>query len=214
MEMSNKTLAMLLVAAIAVSLFGTIFSLNKLGGIGTTGYAVNVNGTATVYVNASTSIRYAVNSVNWGTGSVNSTAFYNCTMSTDAANSGGCLGFTSANGAPFILENDGNNVALINLAANATALTFLGVSPSGLYGNTQFKWKVTANETGACLGTLSPAAGAYANVNTTGPGTRICDTPGLNTTESSDSLKIDIYVNIPYDVPGGSKSATLTATAS
>ena len=47
MEISNKTLAILLLAAVAVSLGGTIISmnsLNRLGEITTTGYATDPTG--------------------------------------------------------------------------------------------------------------------------------------------------------------------------
>jgi hypothetical protein len=41
MDISNKTLAIFLVAAIFISLCGTLVSLNKLSSMGFTGYAIN-----------------------------------------------------------------------------------------------------------------------------------------------------------------------------
>lgn len=213
MEVSNKTLGLLLVAAVAISLFGTVISINKLnqfGQVKTTGYATSTTGTASVNVNTSTSIIFAVSSVDWGTGQVNATAYFNCTLATDAANSEGCIDFTSKNGAPFILENDGGTLAVVNLASNATGVQFIG--GDAIYGGPQFKYKVSANETSSCAGSLAPAT--YTDVNVTGVGTTICSTPGLNSSVGADSLKIDILVNIPYTAAAGQKAATLTATAS
>jgi hypothetical protein len=210
MEMSNKTLAMLLVAAIAVSLFGTIFSLNRLGTLGTTGYAISANGTATVYVNTSTSIRFAVSSVNWGTGTVNTTGGYvNCTMMTGGtANSAGCAGFTQVTQG-FVLENDGNTMDTVQLSSNASAAQFIGGDSSG--GGPLFRYTVTNNETGSCT---SPAPPSFTDVNITAPGTPVCPSSGLNYSDTRDSMNINIYVNIPYTAPQGQKTAILTATAS
>ena len=209
MELSNKTLAMFLVAAIAVSLFGTLFSLNRLGSLGATGYATSANGTAIVVVNTSTSIKYVVATINWGSGLVNTTAGYlNCTLATDAANTAGCIGFNTVSQG-FILENDGNTVAAVTLSSNRTAAQFIGGTSDG--GGPLFRYKVANNgtESSSC-GSPNPAA--YTDVNVTAPGTLICS--ALNYSDTQDSLEVDIYVNIPYTALGGQKIAGLQATAS
>ena len=213
MEITNKTLAMLLVAAVAISLFGTIFSVNKLNQFGefrsTTGFATTDTGTAVVVVNTSTSIKFVVATIDWGSGSVNSTSgFLNCTLATDAANTEGCAGFNTVSQG-FILENDGNTVAAVSLAANRTAVQFIGGTGEG--GGPLFRYKVANNgtESSSCT---TPLPVAYTDVNVTAPGTVIC--ADLNYTDIQDSLEIDIYVNIPYTSPSGQKIAGLQATAS
>ena len=78
-EISNKTLAFLLVVAIAISLGGTFVSMNRLNTLmnlpGVTGFATaNSTGTANVTITASASIRFAVNNLDFGIGAVNSSA--------------------------------------------------------------------------------------------------------------------------------------------
>ncbi|GIU70269.1 MAG: hypothetical protein KatS3mg002_1505 [Candidatus Woesearchaeota archaeon] len=210
MELTNKTLALLLVAAISVSLIGTFFSLNKLGKLTATGYAT-ANGTATVNVSSTTSIRFAIPSVDWGTGYVNTTGGYvNCTLMTDGtSNSAGCAGFNQVTQG-LVLENDGNTMTGVSLYSNANASQFIGGTSDG--GGPQFRYKVSQNESGSCTSGLGPTS--FTDVNTTGPGTTICPAGNFNFTDSTDSIKIDLYVNIPYTAQSGYKIATLIATSS
>ncbi len=212
MEITNKTLAMFLVAAIAVSLFGTIISLNKLSSISTTGYATSDTGTATVYVNSSTSIFFYVDAVNWGEGYVNATpgAPFNCTLNSEGLRSAGCVRFTQVSQG-FVLENEGNTYPTINLDSDVNGSVMLGEHWS--YGGPLLLWKVTANETNSCGGGGIPAPlASYIPANTTGAGSLIC--PALEFANGNDTLKIDVQVNIPYTVTTGQKTAQFTAQAS
>lgn len=58
MDISNKTLAMFLVAAIVASLAGTMISLNKIGGLGygPTGFATNATDTGNVSITVESSV--------------------------------------------------------------------------------------------------------------------------------------------------------------
>ena len=70
MEISNKTLALLLVAAIVVSIGGTLISLNNVNQ-GITGHVTsNATGTTSVNVGAVTTLRFDISSVDFGAGSV------------------------------------------------------------------------------------------------------------------------------------------------
>ncbi|HSU72826.1 MAG TPA: hypothetical protein VLJ21_03175, partial [Candidatus Binatia bacterium] len=118
----------------------------------------------------------------------------------------------------FTLENDGSANATIQLQFSNNFSGFLG-------GDTTLGWyryNVSNNESSSCRNstggtgcaanvncTYNPVA--WSDVNTTVPGTTIC--PKLLFTDSSDSLKVDINISIPYDAPAGSKLSTLTATA-
>jgi hypothetical protein len=81
-EISNRTLAILLIIAIAISLGGTIVSLNRLAQVRVpviTGFASD-QGTATVNITSQASLIFAVNSIDFGNGWVNSTAANTCEM--------------------------------------------------------------------------------------------------------------------------------------
>lgn len=212
MEITNKTLAMFLVGAIAVSLFGTIISLNKLSSISTTGYAASDQGTATVYVNSSTSIFFSIDSVNWGEGYVNATpgAPFNCTLNTEGLRSAGCVRFTAVSQG-FVLENEGNTYPAINLDSDVNGSQMFG--EHWTYGGPLLLWRVTNNESSSCGGGGIPAGlASYIPANTTGIGSLIC--PALEFANGNDTLLINVQVNIPYTVSAGSKTAQFTAQAS
>ncbi len=214
MEMSNKTLSLLLVAAIAISLFGTIISVNKLSKFQTikttTGFATSDQGTATVYINSSTSIFFYVDTVNFGTGYVNGSAGapQNCTMNSEGLKTTpGCIEFNTVTQG-FVLENEGTTIPSVQLSSDSNASEFL-TGATWDYGGPQFLYKVTNNETSACT---SPVPATYTNINDTAPGTVICS--GLDYQTDNDTLKIDIQINIPITTTTGQKTAILTAQAS
>jgi len=190
-------------------LFGTIISLNKLSSISTTGFATSSVGTASVYVNSSTSIFFYVNAINWGEGYVNATSGsqYNCTLNSEGLKSSGCVRFTTVSQG-LILENEGNTYPAINLKTNTNGSILFG--ENWLYGGPLLLYKVTNNETNSCG---SPAPSSYTPVNNSaGVGTLIC--PATEYATGNDTLKIDVQVNIPYTVSSGAKSVTFTAQAS
>jgi hypothetical protein len=211
MEISNKTLASILVLAVAISLFGTILSVDRLGKINvvkqqpTIGYASSPTGIAEVQINTTSSIKFAVATVNWTSGSVNS-SYINCTMDTVGDLSSGCIGFHSVT-QPLILENDGNVPVNVSLRATSSNSTFIGGTLVG--GGPEFMYNVTVNEINSCG---DPVPAAWTDVNLSSPGTLIC--PYLDYTDGNDSLKIGLWINIPYTVSSGIKSNTLIATAS
>ena len=228
-DVSNKTVVMLLIATVVVSLGGAYVSLNavnnKLSGIGLspiTGLATTVpNGTATLIVSLVSSIQFSDAAVDFGTGSINTT-LGNCTLSTTSANSGGCVDFDAqANG--FTIENDGNTNLSITLVSDKTSANFIA-DGAGL-----FLWNVSVSEAGSCVnatgdrlavepntttnngcgGDTDNTCGAiYEAVSTTTK--NIC--PSLLFDDSSDALDIDINITIPVTSPSGSKSAKLTIT--
>ena len=203
MEISNKTLAMFLVAAIVISLAGTIISLNKLGtitGNPATGYAsLNTTATAQLTVNTTSDIRFLISTVNWGSGSVNVTIGW-CNMTTLGANSAGCQSFSTVSQG-LTLVNDGNNNVSVTLYSNLSAASFLGGT------NPKFQYNVSNNQSNSCPGGAVPAA--FTDVNTTIPGTQICALLDFNPTK--DSLLIGVQVNFSYDAPQGAKSALFYA---
>ena len=228
-DVSNKTVVMLLIATVVVSLGGAYISLNavstKLSGIGVgpiTGFATIPNGTATLTISLVSSIQFSQPTVAFGTGSINTTSG-NCTLSTtSASNSAGCIEFSEvANG--FTIENDGNTNLSITLSASANAATFIED------GASLFLWNVTVNESGSCVNATGSRLAVQPNTTTDagcgGQGENACGAifeavsttaknicPSLLFDDASDALNIDINVSIPVTAPAGAKSATLTIT--
>jgi|FLOH01.1.fsa_nt_gi hypothetical protein len=242
MEETNKTLALLLVAAIVVSLGGTIVSLNKMGEIeiskGITGKAT---GTGDVDINISdrTSITVNQNAINFGNGWVDN-ACNNCTMDTNGtsgtvSDTNCCKGeWGASSGAAvdwrdgFWIENDGNTNLSVNLTSDASATTLIG-------GNSpapQFQWAITAGSSAtncqnatrcANVETVAESAascgGAWSlndweDINTSE--TNVCSGNGNNVFEptgTKNEFLLDFKVRVPKNAPPTSgSSATATIT--
>src|SRR3989338_6214912 len=70
---SNKTFTLLIIATLLLS-FGTSFYILQKSGVNTgkiTGFALIPNGTATLVVQTTSSIRFTADTFNFGTGSIN-----------------------------------------------------------------------------------------------------------------------------------------------
>jgi hypothetical protein len=196
MDINNKTLALFLVGAIIISLAGTIISLNRLAQIGPTGYATVVaNATATLDVSTVTSIRYAQNAINFGTGSVN-TSYGNqyCYLTVNASTftKNGCTagGFTGSPTA-FQVENDGNTYLSVTMNCSSNSTTFLGgTGPS-------MKFTVAHNESSSCIGNFSSYNASWTELGLPSATYIICT--NLSYADASDSLLIGVNLTIPYD---------------
>ena len=231
-EVSNRTVVLLLIATIAISLGGTLISLsainNRLTFLGLapiTGLAVVPNATVNLSVQTASSIRFISANIDFGSGSVNTAGgFTNCTLSTlDSANSG-CTDFNEVSNG-FTVENDGNTNLTVELRSNRTAAQFIDI------GSALFLWNVTVNETDSCVNisgsarnvlepntTTSENCGGVAADNDCGAifesvrtsNKVIC--PSLLYDNSKDALNIDINISIPSDAPVGAKLAGLIVT--
>jgi hypothetical protein len=211
MEISNKTLAWLVVAAIVVSVFGTTISLWNLNNKENfVGYATsNTSGIASVDVSQSVILRFAINATNFGSGSVDG-AYNNCTLSINGSSTIhrtlGCLFFnpTSTFGDSLILENAGTSFLNITINVSKNATTFLG----GNWSLARLAYAVSNNETGSCLGmnnmTWSEVTVAQVLQNMV-----ICN--NLSYADDKDSIRIGINITIPQDVPQGAKAVTFLA---
>ncbi len=199
-DISNKTLALVLVAALAVSLVGTLLSMNRLNTL--TGFATST-GTSNLTLVSTSAISFAINNVDWGTGSVNAsdvTHNYTCTLDTLGTKTG-CVNFTTVTQG-LVLENTGDTNLNVTLKSDKTPTQFIGTGAT-------FQWKIAENETGSCNGTLGQTT--FTTVSTTD--TNICTV--LLPQIATNSLKIDLNVTIPLAVMSGgagAKLATLTAT--
>ena len=210
-EVSNRTIAGLLIVAMVISLTGTFFSLSKLDMMdrtgGLAGFATNPNATAQLEIDDLLSISFIVDSVNWGSGRVNSSVDVFCNLTTTnmsiATHSAACnIGQWDTNPVPppLVLKNDGNRRASVTFVANDTPAGWLGDSSGRLY------FEVYNNLTGSCIGTRA----GVDTVLSTSP-LNLCDNFDFAT--GADQLNIPIKVSVPENVTGA-KTVRLTATAS
>jgi len=237
MEETNKTLALLLVAAIVVSLGGTIVSLNKLGQIqlgALTGRATDTSpGYVQLNVTSETTITFTRATINFGNGYVNSTC-NNCTMNTNSTTSGTnytntqcCINEWKNPGSDkeadtgLWIQNQGNTNLTLNLDFDKTAATFIG----GSSPSPEFQW-IVINDSSArsCTGTCSApgddTGGACAflnnygllwnNANMSDP--EICASYGFKAITTQDEFVIDVRVLVPRTAIAAQKTATLTVT--
>ena len=218
-EISNKTLAVLLIVAIAISLGGTLVSINRLSSVmrlpgGITGY-VSGTGTTNVTITSSASIRFAKSNLDFGIGAVNSSAG-NQVCSLASSNGGGskdpitsCINFTAAGSMVSLsIENDGTSNLTVNLTSTQNAAGFVG-GPSGLEF---FRYKVTNNETNSCA---LPIPATWTNVTITPTQNLACNsTGGLGFAVAANALNLDFNLTIPYDsLKAGTVNQVVTITA-
>jgi hypothetical protein len=146
-------------------------------------------------------INFTTDMVDFGIGQVTSGEF-NATIDTI----GNCVGgnWTPKNEG-FVLENMGNLGVFLDLKSEKTAETFLGGT------NPEYKFNVTNIEEDSCISPISFSLGEWYDVNTTSPGTRICDF--FNYSNNKDTIRIDISLTIPFDSKKGLQTDTFTATA-
>jgi hypothetical protein len=206
MDMSNKSLALLLVAAIVISLGTTLVSLNKLNNMDgisqTTGYATTGAGQVNVSVTSDTACTVDSN-VNFG--SARPTGIR--TLSTDANNNQdfSCDGTTPGTGNCWgiMINNTGNTVLDINMTGDKNATTFLG-GGTGL-DNVDFQVIVddTEIEAGSCT---TEGITVWEEMNATEK--VVCT--GLDFTDNSDVVVLDFNVTVRVDTPQGDKTSTIT----
>jgi hypothetical protein len=207
-EVSNRTIAGLLVVAMVISLTGTFFSLSKLDMLQrdtVTGFATAPNATATLSIDDVASIMFLIDTVNWGTGSVDSNVNHFCNLTTlnmsAISHTAACSADFNPPPQPLVLKNDGNVHVSVTLAANATPADWLGDSSGRLF------FEVYRNQTtDACAG--GTAAGENTVLNT--DAVNVCTAFTFNA--GQDQLNIPLKVMVPYNVTGA-KTVKLTATA-
>ncbi len=226
-EISNRTLAILLIVAIAISLGGTIISLNRLAQVRVptiTAAALTDTGTATVNITSQASIIFHAgnNSIAFGSGWVNSTESSGiCVMSainsSDGTVNSACKGSWAAGLSGFIIENNGNVNLTVEVHSDKNSTEFLGNQTSGT-NNMNFTFMAYNNETASC-GQLNASCDdewlAWPNGDAK---TGICfntSNGGLGFDDTKDSMVIDINLSIDYRTVltgNGTQTATITAT--
>ena len=212
MDISNKTLALLLLAAMVVSLGGTIISVSQISDL-QTGMATTPTGNVDLNVQGALSITTDdANQINFGdctplsgeNGVINSEQGKNTTT------------VCSGNGnlpSNISVRNNGNVDANVTIQADDVGEAHGGsFIPSNSSGASELRYKtadsgVSGNQ-GGCTGTLQTS---YTNITTAGTEYTGCSvlTPG----STQNSFLTNIELVVPFDATPGSSSVTLTFTA-
>jgi len=208
-EISNKTLAILLIGAIVISLGGTLISLNRLARIKmpmiTGFYGAAEEAIVQLEIEGIVQVKFTIDTIDWGSGYVNSTATFCVLNSYDAAIGANCSSFTPQT-AGLVLENVGNKNVTLNISMEKNAADFItGSSPV-------CKWNVSESESGSAPG-LALTPGDWQTCATTA--VVVCNSTGNGflATDSSDTLHLDVLVQIPSDAAPGAKTNVMTASA-
>ena len=213
MGSTDTIIAGLLVVSIVVSAVSLITPPQKLISLtGLSGFALATNATAQLSLTETVSVTFITSSASWGAVSVranvtNPTTIY-CDLYTvgdgQTNSTGNCASIATSTVQRLVLNNDGSENVSVQLASNTTAAQLLGgTSPA-------FQW-IMKPQTGtqSCIN-MTPIT--LTNVNTTSPGTKICDR--LDAIDANDTIAMGFYISIPSDTQvQGSRGALLTASA-
>jgi len=214
-EISDKTLTILLIAAITISLGGTFMSLSRLAqirGLPITGFVTS--NTSTGYVNLSVvgGVSFRItNNVEFGAGFVNGSCCAELAGNvTNVVNGTGTWNWGSIQ--YFLLENDGNRDLQINISSDKNATNLTGGTNPG------FAFAMVFEESNACNGTAATAWTEILVNGTLPPGATsiqsnqsICTSLRYET--ANDQLNITFRITVPENAITGTKSANITFIA-
>lgn len=203
-EISNKTLAVIVVAAIVITL-GSTALIMRMGAPMITGMAVQQAGTATFNITDTVLIEINDNDIDFGHGSVTAGAT-NAVIDSEGTNTS-WDGTVTAD--EFELENQGNVAIDIHVNSTDTAAQFIGGS-TPLY-----KWATDLTDVtgpGTCSTYLGGAEDTFVEVVTTDTNTLFCGS--LPHTDGGDRVGMDLQLTIPSDATPGVRTATINFVAS
>lgn len=220
MDISNKTLVMLLLATLAITVFGTLSSLNKISGVkGLTGAwesGTTTRGSVNLTISAATNINFTQDRVNFGSGYV-SGSFTACYLETSKANNG-CTSFTAGTSVlPLLLENQGNSNVKLNLSNLNDSSSLIGGSNPG------YAWEWNDPENDANNDTCTQAAptnigieDVFRNISNSAERLNVSSMfcSMFNATDTNDLINISFKLLVPSNAPAETgKFDTWTATA-
>jgi hypothetical protein len=219
MSVSNKTLAVMLLAAIVVSLGGTFISLNRLGAISTTGYSTS-DGTVNLEIETNLQITTDNSNINFGECVLGENAAgFTINSETSGGNvNGNCSTYTNVtmrtNG--ITIRNSGNVNARIEIKTSKVGTERTGSFLTGGSTNSDIAYKVLNVSTevnsvtyqGGCMSGL--AAAGYNPFMAANTDYVICN--NLTTTPNS-IMRTHYEIVVPTAVPTGD-SVLITFTGS
>lgn len=220
MDISNKTLVMLLLATLAITIFGTLSSLNKISGVkvltGAWDSGLTTRGSVNLTITAAININFTQDRVNFGSGYV-TLGSAACYLETSTANNG-CTSFTDgASVLPLLLENQGNSNVKLNLSNLNDSSSLIGGSNPGY----AWKWNDPKNDADndTCVQaapTNIRAEDIFLNISNSAErlnaSSMLCSM--FNASDLSDVINISFKLLVPSNAPAETgKFDTWTATA-
>ena len=200
------------VVMIVVIMIAAIIMLVNVFGFGpgvvkwVSGFASTTIGTATVNVTLSLSVYLEDSNITFGNGAVTGIPY--AIVDTTGASCTNCSGWGSTND-PFIIQNDGNVLANITITASVSAGAWFG----GNAANAAMWYNYTNNETNSCLmDWAAPTNSTWRVLPVTSNVNYTCQK--LNYSEPSDTMRVDLKIQVPQDAPQGLKTNAITFTAS
>jgi len=219
-QITNKSLAFLLVGAIVVSLFGTFISLNRLNSLspglqGITGLATNGTGTVTLSVSSSASFRFAAPTVDFGTIQPNSTGFWISTASNNSwangsGNANNCLSAVADACRGIEIENDGNEVLNISFNTTSNATHLIGGTAPAFSFMVANGTRVGPGNSDGCNGTITYDTWQTVVHDTMFPICNGTGNGGLGYSAGADRVTIEFNLTIPGDAPQATGQANIT----
>lgn len=204
-DISNKTLALLLVIAIVVSLVG-IFTAEKGGVLTISGRATDT-GTAAFEQLSIASIN-VTGAINFGAGRVDIGSQSATLDSSNGVTTNG--NWTGYGAVGLLIENDGTVNISVDVQANETSSSFIG----GQSASPTLKYKIHEEETGSCPdgianGTVFALFGAT-GTDVKDEDARVCNSLLVDPTKNS--LNCTIQLVVPADATTGARQVLLTFT--
>lgn len=165
MDISNKTLGLLLVAAIVVSVGGTLVSLNKLETVSPTGLATSDTGVVTLSIDQYISIIVEDDSIDFGLCTLEDSGLtlFNSSVA-GGYNNSNCDGPAASAVSNITIRNAGTLDANLILNASVGGVTANG---DALFGTDDSEWfyQIVPDAGTPCAGTLANSGGWYTIAN-------------------------------------------------
>lgn len=220
MELSNKALAVLLLAALVVSLGGTIISLNRMNSIQTVGFATSDQGIVNLSIASTVSITTEDSYiVNFGACSLNESRAINISSQGDLDTVDYCINYQGSNVTNISVRNNGNVMINVTVATSTCApgagnesCTFLNVSSTPEADNGLFEYMtISAGRAGYNGGCETPVS--WTPFNGTSDYTACTNLNYSTAPGGENSFVSDFRLRIPSGLGVGEQIATLTYTA-
>jgi hypothetical protein len=211
MDISNRTLGLLLIAAIVVSIGSTFFVLDNMSdNVVITGYLTSDDGNVSLDIKSFISIDVVDTSIDFGECTLN-TSHPSNTTTFDSSLASSTINNTLCDmtwDSDFIsVENDGTINVNLTVVSNATANSTYVNTAGSATTKSQYNVKVADNESSSCVGTLQST---YATLGTSP--VNLCD--DFSYADTSDLLNVYARVVIDNTARAQVKQAKWTFTGS
>jgi hypothetical protein len=192
---SNKSLIIMGVAVLAISIFGTSISLNLIDGLSNVGYVPSDTGTVNLVIDTSLSIKLTDNAINFGTCLLTGgTMTFDSNLTDDGVNNSACDGtFPDF----MTVENDGN--VEVNVTVQTDALL---TDEYDFATSSSMKFYSKSNESDC--GTVVPTWTDFA-INATDY--TVCE--NFKTADAEDSFNFYIKITLPDTAAAGDSDGSL-----